>query len=123
MKLLIITVVLTLLGSSLGWVSTAQATQSPDVEPALVEVPGGFTVTVDNDYVQIMPKAAKDANVDITNDGPGEIFILVWDDEHYIVAEYVLKKGESKVIGVEKGGGFGVGLESGSSASGSYTVS
>ncbi len=123
MKLFCITLLLALLGSALGLGSTAQASEPLAVATADDVIPGGFSVTVDNDYVQIMPKAAKDANVDITNDGPGEIYIMVWDEEHHIVAEYTLEKGESKVIGVGKGGGFGVGLESGEKASGTYKVS
>lgn len=118
----IIALALTLFSSPVG----APANLSVETTPTAITAPlpemGGWKVDVDNEYKQIMPKAAKDANVDITNDGPGSVFVLVWDSELEF-EEYVLEAGESMVIGVEKGGGFGIGLQNGSDATGTYTVS
>jgi len=83
---------------------------------------GGFHLTEDHRGQVILHNSGRDCNVDITNDGPGEITIMVMDADDN-PTYYELDAGRSTAVGVEKGGGVAVGLISGKSASGTYVIS
>ena len=63
-------------------------------------IPGGFVVTEDNPVAFIMPKAGCDANVDITNYGPGWIAIYVLEKMAIEPIVYYIAPGTSSIIGV-----------------------
>ena len=84
---------------------------------------GGFHVTEDNMGQVILVNSSRDCIVDITNNGPGKITILVMNADNEPTF-YDLDSGRSLAVGVEKGGGVAVGLipGTGKSASGTYTI-
>ena len=103
--------------------ASAPAPASDYVDDQSFSVPfGGFHLTEDDIGQVILTNSGIDGNVDITNDGPGKITICVMDAENK-ENFYDLGAGRSVAVGVEKGGGVAVGLISGRSATGTYTIS
>ena len=85
---------------------------------------GGWCVTEDDPVEIILATSSTDCNLDVTNNGPGDIMILVLDPSEPPIRFYELGAGRSMAVGVAKGSSAAVALipRTGKKAAGTYTV-
>ena len=106
--------------------TSAPAPASGYVDDQSFSVPfGGFHLTEEDPVDIILAISSTDCNLDVTNNGPGDIMIFVLvPSGSPPVTTYELGAGRSMAVGVAKGSSAGVGLipRTGKKASGTYTV-